>query len=722
MRQKLFRWPIIVAAICGVFLFATVTPVLLPQPVHAQGQQDEESPTLECEILSANPANWIICPIVTGLQEAVNGMNAAIDALLTVDVNTLFGPTYKAAWDQFRIIAIGIIIIAGLVMVASQAFGFDFLDAYTVKKVMPRLIIAIIFIALSWDILRFLVTLSNDAGNSVRAIIYQPFKQSLGGSNFGTALDIGNWTTFVAALISGAAIVTLGLAALLSFVATALLAVFIGFLVLLGRQIIITMLVLVAPFAIACYVLPNTQKVFDFWKGTLLSMLVVFPIISAFIATGRVFALVAYNNGAGGGISVIQQMTAFAAFFLPYLALPFAFRLAGGAIATIAGLANDRGRGGFDRLKGYRQNKAAQNMADLKTGNRFNERSFKVPGAVPFLGGRRFSPGGRLNRMSAGAAMGVKGRAGFGEQGKAAAEQRDMLAAAAYSKTDQAQAAQYNDGLLQAQTYSSESIARERMAKDFGVSQAEAESSIKQAKANGGFGRAQQIFATQQLAATGTGYADMDQMNRTIARVSNGNESVASSLVGNMRSSADRAGRYDLKASYNTQRKLALEAMADTSGNYQVSPDKLNAAMIDAVHGADAMSRARAKPGASANSVKAINQALETAQTRLATTTDAGERANLERTQGELVATLQNMRMGAAYGPEAYSKKIYDKTDGIPRSQVIVERVTQEAQSYRPTPGTTPSPRVEGYNRLQQSRGGMDPAERRLLADRDDDH
>ena len=401
MRREFFRWPVIVAAICGVFLMASV---MLPQTAHAQNtEQDAGSPTLECEILSANPANWFICPLVVGMQETVNGLNKAIDAMLTIDTTggerSLFNNTYKEVWNRFRIIAVGLVIVAGLAMLAMTAFGLEILDAYTVRKVLPRLVIAIIAISLSWEILKFLVTLSNDAGNGVRAMIYQPFREALRGSQFGTAIEIGNWTTFVGFLVGGAAIVAMGIAALFSFIATALLAVFIGFIILLGRQMIITILVLIAPFAIACYVLPNTQKVFDFWKGTLLSMLVVFPIISAFIATGRVFALVAYGNGGAGDIPIIQQISAFFAFFIPYLALPFAFRLAGGAIATIAGIATDRGRGGFDRLSGFRQNRTRQRFEDARN-NKGGYVGANAAGAVY----RRFTLPGGFNPTARGRA------------------------------------------------------------------------------------------------------------------------------------------------------------------------------------------------------------------------------------------------------------------------------------------------------------------------------
>lgn len=256
--------------------------------------QDDDSPTISCEILSANPINWFICPIVTGLQESVNGLNNAIDAMMTIDASggsgSVFNDKFHNAWGQFRLIGLGIVIIAGLVMIASQAFGLEIVDALTVRRVLPRLVIAVIFITISWPLMKFVIVLTNDVGNSIRAIIYSPFKAD------NNPIALSNWTTFVAALVGGAAITTMGIAALASFVVTAALAVLVGFLTLLIRQLVIMFLVIVSPLAIACYVLPNTQKAFNFWKDTLISLLLMFPIVSALIAIGRVFALVAYNQ------------------------------------------------------------------------------------------------------------------------------------------------------------------------------------------------------------------------------------------------------------------------------------------------------------------------------------------------------------------------------------------------------------------------------------------
>lgn len=373
MRRKLFRWPVIVAAICGILIGLCSTFVVggTAQAQIPPQAQDASSPTIDCEITLSNTLSWFGCPIVVGLQEAVTGLNAGIDYMLTVKTDGPGGifsePGYKTAWASFRVIAIGMLVVAGLLMLASQAFGFEIFDAYTVKKLMPRLVISIIFIVISWDLLKFFVTMSNVVGNSIRAIIYQPFV-GLNGSPYAAALEVGDWTQFVLALVTGASLATLGLAALLSFIVTAAVAVAVAFLILLIRQMLIVLLVIFAPVAIALNVLPGTQKGFGLWKNTGIALLFVFPVISGVIASGRVFALIAYGNPTGGGIQIIQQLSAFGAFFLPYFLIPFIIARTGGALASVTGAINDRARGLSDRAKNFRTKQASQRFNDARSG------------------------------------------------------------------------------------------------------------------------------------------------------------------------------------------------------------------------------------------------------------------------------------------------------------------------------------------------------------------
>jgi hypothetical protein len=314
---------------------------------------------------STNPLSWIVCPIIGLVNEGVIQMQNVIDNLMKVDIQSVFdnkrapGKNYYAAWNSFRLFGVVLIVIAGLVMVISQAMGFDIFDAYTVKKVLPRLFVAAIGISLSWWLMKYLAQFTNDLGLAIRSIIYYPFR-NMGGAGLQST---GSFV--ISAIIGAAALWALQPFGVMLLIGTAFLAAFVAFLVLIARQLVLIFLILMAPLAIACYVLPNTEKMYKIWWDSLFKGLLMFPIISGFIAIGRVFSVVAANTSSGAGSS-INQVVALIAFFLPYFALPFTFRLAGGAVATIGGLTNDRSRGAFDRLKKGRSARVEKRMGHVK--------------------------------------------------------------------------------------------------------------------------------------------------------------------------------------------------------------------------------------------------------------------------------------------------------------------------------------------------------------------
>ena len=253
-----------------------------------------------------------------------------------------------------------LLVIAALVMVISQAISVGPFDAYTIRKVLPRMLVAVILISLSWPLLHLTVNFFNALGNGVRALIESPFKDFKNATVGGTSLSVGG-------LAAIAVMGSLEIMGVLTFVVTALIAVFIAFATLVIRQMLVLLLVVLAPFAIACYILPNTESVWKRWKDLFLRTLVVFPIISAFIATGRVFAKVASVSDKGllGGLIV------FVAYFGPYFMLPMAFKMAGGAIGAVNGALNNAAAGSFAGLKKFRQGSRAKKIENIKSGNLF---------------------------------------------------------------------------------------------------------------------------------------------------------------------------------------------------------------------------------------------------------------------------------------------------------------------------------------------------------------
>jgi len=356
------------------------------------GAADDEL-SVQCSLNIFNPISYFMCPLIAGFIQAMNELDKAITDQLSLDTNNFIqgdqGVSFKLVWTNMRNLAISFIVIVGLLMVIGTAIEVGPFDPYTVKKVMPRLLVAVIVISLSWPLVIFLIDASNSLGFTVKGLIQGPFLPLLD-----EPIKVSGGQQWIAAAGFAGAGLTLGIVGLLSFVATAFMGVALAFLVLVLRQILVILLAIIAPVAIAMYILPNTQKAGKAWWDLFARSLLVFPIIAAFIATGRVFAAITVANS-GGSPGTIEGFIAFFAYYGPYFALPFAFRLAGGAVGQIGGFVNDKSRGGFDRLKKFRQGQTQKNIEGIKSDNRFKGTNRLSRGAsnALFMGSQASSVG-----------------------------------------------------------------------------------------------------------------------------------------------------------------------------------------------------------------------------------------------------------------------------------------------------------------------------------------
>src|SRR5262249_28259011 len=154
-----------------------------------------------------------------------------------------------------------------LVMVIGTALGFGFLDAYTVKRAMPRLLIAILFISLSWAICAFLVSFTNAIGRGVLGLVTQPFLkqgQTVADVNLSSLLNVGvaaggSWVGL--AVFGGMfALGLISFGIILSIALVVVVVLFLGFFLLTLRQVLILALILLAPLAILSWIFPNNDK------------------------------------------------------------------------------------------------------------------------------------------------------------------------------------------------------------------------------------------------------------------------------------------------------------------------------------------------------------------------------------------------------------------------------------------------------------------------------
>jgi len=351
--------------------------------VNAEGDGGEGGGSTEGEGCESQPnvvMGWLTCPIINVIDGATDFLDNQIISLLVVpesyyankDPETGENSALYQTWQRLRNIAVIILVPILLFMVISTALGFDFIDAYTIKKSLPRFVIAVIFITLSWWIVTFLIDTTNTVGKGILGIMTAPF----GGANgislrslydptllegAGSAVAAGGAAfVFTAMLFAGGSI-----GVIFSFGFSTLLGLLVAFLVLATRQMLVVALMLFAPLAILSWIFPGNDKLWKLWWQTFSKLLIMFPMIMVLIGAGRIFAAVIDQAGSDTLINTLLKLIAYVA---PYFFIPATFKLAGSLFATITGVVNNKSKGLFDRQKKYRSQ--ATGKAWERTGSR----------------------------------------------------------------------------------------------------------------------------------------------------------------------------------------------------------------------------------------------------------------------------------------------------------------------------------------------------------------
>lgn len=306
------------------------------------GGEEEGSTASSCEELSG-ALGWILCPVILALDAGLNWLDTQINSLLLVEQSRYENPQMQEVAAIIRNIAFSILVPIALVMVIGTALGFEFISAYTVKRALPRLVVAVIFIALSYPLLTFFIQLVETVGAGIMGIMTAPFTDLASGNETVSDLSLADlfgpsiFSNIIAGLYFGA-----GAAILLwLFGSVLLLGIGIAFLLLMARQLFVVGLLLVAPLAILAWIFPGNDKLWKSWWGGFSNLLFLYPLIMAVIALGRVFAVIAKSNSGGSFVGeTVEPLMALLAYMLPYAAIPFLFKFAGGMFATISNIAN----------------------------------------------------------------------------------------------------------------------------------------------------------------------------------------------------------------------------------------------------------------------------------------------------------------------------------------------------------------------------------------------
>ncbi len=311
---------------------------------------------------------WIICPVTNTLATGMDWVFKTLSSFLAVrPAETGQDTVLFRAWSYMRSFANIAFVIAFLIIIYSQLTNLG-INNYSMKKLLPRLIVAAILVNLSYYISSVAIDISNILGYSLQDVFIQ-IRNSLVGTS-GNSWDLISWKSMSGFILSsgtagvagGVALfttlstygVTGSLFLLLPALVVALTAVLVALVVMAARQAIITLLVIIAPLAFVAYLLPNTEKWFDKWRSTFMTLLILFPAFSMIFGGSQLAATAIIQNADSINLVILGMLVQVAPLFIT----PMLVKLSGSTVARIAGMVNNPNKGIIDRTRNWSKDRA----------------------------------------------------------------------------------------------------------------------------------------------------------------------------------------------------------------------------------------------------------------------------------------------------------------------------------------------------------------------------
>ena len=265
---------------------------------------------------------WAICGAAQGLLNSFDAVYASLSQNLPINTSVasttsqVGDQTIKTAtftiWQYFVNLANIIVIILLLITIASYLTGYG-LNNYQIKVILPKLIVIVLLINLSFAIIQILIDFSNLAGDG----LYNTFLELTNLSEVDAKMTAANvQSDFWNRTVWSQALDVIFMAAMgLVWLLSSTLQLF----VIAGREIILTIIIITAPIIAVLFALPNTQKITKLWQNGFIFALILYPMITLIFAISRIGFLVTYEHSQ----DLISGIFARTVLILPLLTSPY---------------------------------------------------------------------------------------------------------------------------------------------------------------------------------------------------------------------------------------------------------------------------------------------------------------------------------------------------------------------------------------------------------------
>lgn len=348
------------------------------------GGNSPEKITCQIEVIG-----WIVCPVVNLMAKMTDLSYNLVSELLRVQplMTSGAGTDLYNAWTRMRNFANILFVIAFIIIIYSQMTTIGITN-YGIKKMLPKLIVAAVFVNISFWVCAIAVDASNILGTSLNGLIGQQLPTSTNATSISTG---SGWEGIAGAVLAGSVVgvisayagLTVLLPALIAVLAT-IVVVYIG---LIMRQALIILLIVISPIAFVLYLFPNTSGLFKKWLDMFKALLLVFPLIAILFGASSLASktIMAGADNSNALINLSIQIAGAAASILPLVMIKTIISGATSIIQRVSGAVNNPNKGPFDRMR---------RGADRTRERQQNRRSIRS-----MNGGRVFG-GGQFRRRS----------------------------------------------------------------------------------------------------------------------------------------------------------------------------------------------------------------------------------------------------------------------------------------------------------------------------------
>lgn len=381
------------------------------------GSSVSSQPTCES---SDFPLAWLTCAVINEIGNMETTLENVIGQLLTTqplvynsqDCSNSNGNNQSTqscifkVWNNFRIIANVLLVVAIIVVIFAESIGGGLIDAYSIRKILPRILISAILINLSIYVVGALMDIANILGKGIFDLIKTPFgsaghwsinpngtASTMFSLGFLVLIAVGTksiWSIIKKKGGTGAKTLLDAAVGIAFLVGLPLILAIIGIVITIIFRIgIIYFLVMISPIAFALYVLPNTENYFKKWWKVLIEALMVYPIVMIVFAMADVTGIIVsgLSSGLHGSVSWISSLLGIAATVAPLFLIPYSFKLAGNTIGSV-----------HDLVTKHRSNLHNAIKGDIKNPNSLRNRmSRKLSDATNELGISRTQLGATFN-------------------------------------------------------------------------------------------------------------------------------------------------------------------------------------------------------------------------------------------------------------------------------------------------------------------------------------